>query len=188
MLVHIRPALTLLVVFTALTGIAYPYAMTGIAGAVFPRQAAGSLVERDGKPVGSSLVGQAFTRPEYFRPRPSAAGAGYDGAASSGTNLAPTSAKLADRLKTDAAVLRAAGVTGALPADSVTTSGSGLDPDISPAFALAQVPAVAKARGLAEDAVRKIVSENVRGRSFGVLGEPRVNVLDLNLALDQNKG
>ena len=189
MLSHLRPALTLLVLFTVLTGLAYPYALTGVAQALFPAAANGSLIEAGGKVVGSRLIGQTFTRPDYFRPRPSAAGTGYDGAASSGTNLAPTSAKLADRLKTDAEALRAANLApaaGALPADAITTSGSGLDPDISPAFAFAQVPAVAKARGLPEDAVRKLVQDRVKGRDLGVLGEPRVNVLDLNLALDQN--
>lgn len=189
MLSHLRPALTLLVLFTVLTGLAYPYALTGVAQALFPAAANGSLIEAGGKVVGSRLIGQTFTRADYFRPRPSAAGTGYDGAASSGTNLAPTSAKLADRLKTDAAALRAANLgpsAGDLPADSITTSGSGLDPDISPAFALGQAPAVAKARGLPEDTVRKLVLDRVKGRVLGVLGEPRVNVLDLNLALDQN--
>ena len=185
MLSQLRPALTLLVLFAALTGIAYPFAMTGVAGAVFPDAANGSLVLRDGKVVGSRLIGQAFTRPEYFKPRPSAAGTGYDASASSGTNLAPTSAKLADRLKTDAETLRAAGITGALPADAITTSGSGLDPDISPAYAQAQIAGVAAARGMPVESLRGLVVEHTAGRTFGLLGEPRVNVLALNLALDQ---
>ena len=185
MLTQLRPALTLLALLAALTGIAYPLGMTGVAGALFPDAANGSLVLRDGKVVGSRLIGQAFTRPEYFKPRPSAAGAGYDASASSGTNLAPTSAKLAERLKTDAAALRAAGVSGPIPADALTTSGSGLDPDISPAYAAAQVAGVAAARGMTPAAVAALVAESTAGRTFGVLGEPRVNVLALNLALDQ---
>ena len=185
MLSQVRPALSLLLILTAVLGIAYPFAMTGVAGAVFPDTANGSLVLRDGQIVGSRLIGQAFTRPEYFKPRPSAAGTGYDASASSGTNLAPTSAKLADRLKTDADALRAAGVTGPIPADAITASGSGLDPDISPAFAEAQIAGVAVARGMPVEALRSLVAEHTAGRTFGVLGEPRVNVLELNLALDQ---
>lgn len=185
MLSQIRPALTLLVLLAALTGIAYPVAMTGAAGVIFPDQANGSLVLRDGKVVGSRLIGQAFTRPEYFKPRPSAAGTGYDASASSGTNLAPTSAKLAERLKTDAAALRASGIAGPIPADAITTSGSGLDPDISPAFAMAQVAGVASARGMTPAAVETLVAQNTTGRTLGILGEPRVNVLALNLALDR---
>ncbi|GGD03025.1 potassium-transporting ATPase subunit KdpC [Aureimonas glaciei] len=185
MLTQLRPALTLLVLLAALTGIAYPLGMTGVAGAIFPDQANGSLVLRDGKVVGSRLIGQAFTRPEYFKPRPSAAGTGYDASASSGTNLGPTSAKLAERLMTDADALRAAGATGPIPADAITTSGSGLDPDISPAYARAQVAGVATARGMAAADVEALVVRNTAGRTFGILGEPRVNVLALNLALDQ---
>ena len=185
MLSQLRPALTLLVILSALTGLAYPVAMTGVAGVVFPDAANGSLVLRDGKVVGSSLIGQAFTRPEYFKPRPSAAGSGYDASASSGTNLGPTSAKLAERLKTDAAALRAEGIAGPLPADAITTSGSGLDPDISPAFAMAQVPGVAAARRMSPADVSALVAANTAGRTLGILGEPRVNVLALNLALDR---
>ncbi|MCX5514125.1 potassium-transporting ATPase subunit C [Kaistia algarum] len=181
---NLRPTLTLLAAFTIVTGIAYPLAMTEVAGAILPRQAGGSLIVRDGTAIGSSLIGQSFAGAGYFHPRPSAAGNGYDASASSGTNLAPTSAKLADRLKTDAAAYRAAGMTGPIPADAITTSGSGLDPHISPAFAQAQIPAVAKARGLPGTLVRDLVNAHIEGPELGFLGDPRVNVLQLNLALD----
>ncbi|QFR32226.1 potassium-transporting ATPase subunit KdpC [Ancylobacter sp. TS-1] len=184
MLTFLRPALTLLIAFTLITGIAYPLAMTELAQAVFPAQARGSLVERGGQVIGSALIGQNFTAARYFHPRPSAAGAGYDAAASSGTNLGPTSAKLADRLKTDAAALRSAGVAGPIPVDAITTSGSGLDPDISPANALAQVVRVARARGVDEALVRDLVGAHIKRAQLGVFGDPRVNVLALNLALD----
>jgi K+-transporting ATPase ATPase C chain len=181
---NLRPALSLLAVFTILTGIAYPLAMTEVAGAILPRQAGGSLIVKDGTAIGSSLIGQSFAGAGYFHPRPSAAGNGYDASASSGTNLGPTSAKLADRLKTDAAAYLATGMAGPIPADAITTSGSGLDPHISPAFAQAQVPAVAKARGLSEALVRDLVNAHIEGPELGFLGDPRVNVLQLNLALD----
>lgn len=184
MLSYLRPAVTLLIAFSLLTGVAYPLAMTEVAQALFPKQANGSLVERGGVVVGSALIGQSFTQDGYFHPRPSAAGNGYDAAASSGTNLAPTSAKLAERLKTDADALRVAGVTGPIPADAVTTSGSGLDPHITPANALSQVTRVAKARGVEETLVRDLVTAHIEKPELGVFGDPRVNVLALNIALD----
>ncbi|WAJ27245.1 potassium-transporting ATPase subunit KdpC [Antarcticirhabdus aurantiaca] len=186
MLSQIRAAATLLGILTVLLGLLYPAAMTAIAGAVLPNQAGGSLVTRDGQAVGSSLIGQGFSQPGYLQPRPSAAGNGYDASASSGTNLGPTSAKLAERLKADGEAMKAATGAATLPADAITTSGSGLDPDVSPAFAELQVARIAQARGIPADEVRRLIAENTAGRTLGLLGEPRVNVLAVNLALDAN--
>jgi len=199
MLREIRPAIVVLILLAAITGLAYPLAMTGIAGAVFPGQAQGSLIEKDGKVTGSALIGQAFESDRYFHGRPSATlgpdpkdatktvAAPYNAANSMGSNLGPTSKALADRLKEDVAKLKAENPTAAVPVDLVTTSGSGLDPDVSPASALFQVPRVAKARGLPEQNVRALVEAQTEGRTFGLLGAPRVNVLKLNLALDALK-
>jgi K+-transporting ATPase ATPase C chain len=196
MLKEIRPALVILVVLTAVTGLAYPLAMTGIAGVLFPAQAEGSLIVRDGTVIGSSLIGQEFKDDRYFHGRPSATSAPdptdstktvsapYNAANSSGSNLGPTSQALNDRIKEEVDRLKAENPSAAVPVDLVTTSGSGLDPDISPEAALFQVPRVAKARGLTEDGVRRLVNEQTKGRFAGLLGEPRVNVLALNLALD----
>jgi K+-transporting ATPase ATPase C chain len=185
MLNHLRPAITLVVAMTALTGLAYPLAINAIAQAVMPAQATGSLIERDGKVIGSSLIGQAFTSDRYFWPRPSATGPdAYNAAASSGSNLGTTSVKLKDRVTADVARLTASGIAQPVPADSVTTSGSGLDPHVSPAFAEAQVARVAQARGLDPSAVATLVAQHTEIPTFGIIGQARVNVLELNLALD----
>jgi K+-transporting ATPase ATPase C chain len=184
---ELKPAILITFVFTLLTGILYPLAVTGVAQAMFHKQANGSLVERNGQVIGSELIGQNFAKPEYFHPRPSAAGNGYDAANSSGSNLGPTNPALADRLTKDAAQFRKDNpdYSGAIPADAITTSGSGLDPEITPANALAQAARIASARGVSADTVRSLVGESVQQRDLGVLGEPRVNVLKLNLALDE---
>jgi K+-transporting ATPase ATPase C chain len=197
MLREIRPAIVLLLALTAITGLAYPLAITAVAGAIFPKQAEGSLIEWDGKVVGSALIGQEFRSDKYFHGRPSATvapdpndatktvPAPYNAANSGGSNLGPTSKALNDRVKEDVDKLKAENPNGTVPIDLVTTSGSGLDPDISPEAALFQVPRVARARNMPEDRVRQLVTENTAGRLGGLLGEPRVNVLELNLALDR---
>jgi K+-transporting ATPase ATPase C chain len=182
MLKHVRPALVLLALFTLLTGLVYPLAMTGIGQAAFRNQANGSPIVRDGVVVGSSLIGQQFTWPEYFWGRPSAAGQGYDARSSSGSNLGPSSQALADRIRSE--VERYGVPASDIPPDLLTASGSGLDPHISPAAARFQLVRVAKARGLQEDVVSSLIDAHVETASLGVLGEDRVNVLELNLALD----
>ena len=183
---QIRPAILMTLALCVITGFIYPGVVTGVAQLLFNRQANGSLVTVNGRVVGSELIGQPFTRPEYFHPRPSAAGNGYDATASAGTNKGPTDRKLADSLigpRTDSLV--AAGVPrGSIPTDAVTASGSGLDPHISPANAYLQVARVARARGVDSAAVRRMLDAHVEGRQFGFFGEPRVNVLMLNIALD----
>ena len=196
MIREIRPVIIILVMLTLITGLAYPLAMTALAGAIFPKQAQGSLIEQDGKVVGSALIGQAFKEDKYFRGRPSATSAPdptdvtktipapYNAANSGGSNLGPTSKALNDRVKEDVDKLKAENPSASVPVDLVTTSASGLDPDISSEGALFQVPRIAKARNIPEDRLRGLVAAKTEGRFAGLLGEPHVNVLALNLALD----
>ncbi len=186
MLSEIRPAIVSTVLFTVLLGLLYPLAVTGIAHVAFPDQAEGSLIrDRSGQVIGSALIAQGFAKDDYLHPRPSAAGAnGYDATASSGSNYGPLSADLAKRVKGDAASLRASTGHQEIPDDAITTSGSGLDPDISPAYALLQADRIAKARGASPVAVRKVISANVQQPALGFLGQPHVNVLLTNRALD----
>lgn len=199
MLSQLRPAIVMMTLFTALTGVLYPLAITGVSQLVLAERANGGMVERNGVIVGSSLIGQNFTSERYFHGRPSATvgydpsdasktvDAPYNAANSAGSNLGPTSKKLVDRVDAAIETEFAAGRIDVVAADAVTTSGSGLDPHISPQFALAQIPALAKARGLGEDRLRRLVEEHTEGRLMGVIGEPRVNVLLLNIALDALK-
>jgi K+-transporting ATPase ATPase C chain len=184
---HLRPAVVLTLLLCAITGLVYPGVVTALAQLLFPRQANGSLIERNGQTVGSRLIGQAFTAPDYFHSRPSAAGAGYDATASGGTNKGPTDRKLADTLialAVDQVVKQDGAEKGHIPSDMVTASASGLDPHISPANAMLQVARVARERGATSEAVRALVDRHTQGRQFGILGDPVVNVLELNLALD----
>ena len=186
---QLLPAVRMTLTLTVLTGLLYPGVVTGLSQLLFPTAANGSLIQQNGRIIGSTLIGQNFARAEYFQPRPSAAGNdGYDPTASSGSNFGPTSQKLADRVKASVEKFRKENpeYTGPIPADLLTASGSGLDPHVSPASAAAQAPRVAKARGVSQERIRQLVAQFTEDRDLGFLGEPRVNVLRLNLALDQN--
>lgn len=183
---HIYPAVALTIVLTVLVGVVYPFVTTGLSELLFKEKARGSLIEREGKVIGSRLIGQPFKGPGYFHSRPSAAGSGYDAAASGGTNLGPTSRQLfEEQVKARARQLHDENPNEKIPADLITSSASGLDPHISPAAAAFQIPRVARERRMSEDEVRNVVRRHTEGRQFGVLGEARINVLELNLALDE---
>ena len=184
MLREIRPAIVMMVLFTLVFGLAYPLAITGISGVVLPAQAGGSLIASGGKVVGSTLIAQGFAKPEYLHPRPSAAGKGWDPMNSGGSNMGPMDSKLIDRVATDTAALRKENPGGAIPADAVTTSASGLDPDVSPENARMQAPRVATARGLAPAAIQAVIDQNTGAPFLGFIGQPHVNVLAVNRALD----
>jgi len=177
-------AIKFTLVTTIIFGLLYPLAVTGLSRLLFPKQADGSLLEKNGQVVGSRLIGQAFTSDKYFHPRPSAAGTGYDATASSGSNLGPTNQQLVDRVKQDVTKLQQENPGVPIPADLVTSSGSGLDPDISPAAAEFQIPRIARVRGITAEALRPVIARHTQQRQWGILGEPRVNVLELNLDLD----